>query len=293
MVIGPRGSGKSTYLQVLSRHLENNLLPSIGGHMYSADPLSNLKLDGIRDALEDGRLPRGSMSSVADATILEPMVLTIGSSPGGRLRSISFFDVAGEDMERPDQVAPYSSAMSGSDVLLFLIDPLQLTGVREWLQGVMPLPLRTIPRPAELVHTVASTIRRRYAMSSGLIPKRVVVAMSKFDALQTLAQIPGAGFSDLIGPGSSVWRDPYTIRPGLYQEQDGNRVHEEIRALLGKLGQTALISAAESSFQQVRFAAFSALGNAPQTDRLSESGVSPHRIGDPIRWLMWGSGWAR
>ena len=81
--------------------------------------------------------------------------------------------------------------------------------------------------------------------------------------------------------------------PSVYHAQDGNQVHEEVRALLNRLGLAAVISVAESSFAQVRYGAFSALGDSPHGRRISASGVSPHRIGDPVRWMMWGSGWAR
>jgi len=48
----------------------------------------------------------------------------------------------------------------------------------------------------------------------------------------------------------------------------------------------------ESSFTEVRYMALSALGHAPRGTTVSESGVSPHRVGDPLRWLLWSNGWA-
>ena len=97
----------------------------------------------------------------------------------------------------------------------------------------------------------------------------------------------------VIGPGNALWRDPYAAgRPPVYDEADGQRVHEEVRALLHRVGETALISSVESSFADVRYFAVSALGHGPRGQQLSTAGASPLRVGDPVRWLLSASGWA-
>ena len=291
-VIGARESGKTSYLTVLARDLEENLLPAVQGHLYPVDARSEQRLKNIRSGLQAGQLEHSTFSSVSNKDILEPMVLDVAQTSSGRIRSLSVFDVAGEDMATGENVRPYAPAMAGSDMLLMLIDPLQLDGVRAWLQGSIPLPAQASVRAATVVQNVAAQIRRQRGISSGIIPQRVAVAFSKFDGLQDAAQIDDSRFADLIGPGNAMWRDPYPLLPDtVYLDDDGHRMHDEVRALLHRLGEGQLVSVVESSFTEVRYMALSALGHAPRGTTVSETGASPHRVGDPLRWLLWVSGW--
>ena len=291
-VIGARSSGKTSYLGVLSRYLENNLLPSINGQLHPVDKLSEDKLKAMHAGLDVGQLEGSTVGSISNEAILQPMVVDIAQSPRGQIRSLSIFDVAGEDMATAERVRPYGTAMAGSDALLLLIDPLQLDGVRAWLQGTIPLPDQAPVRAATVIQNAAAQIRRVRNIPSGPIPQRVAVAFSKFDGLQDAADIAESRFARLIGPGNAVWRNPYPMRPEPYLEADGHRMHDEVRALLHRVGEVSLIAAVESSFTEVRYMALSALGHAPRGTTVSESGVSPHRVGDPLRWLLWSNGWA-
>lgn len=292
-VIGARSSGKTSYLGVLPRYLEENLLPSIQGHMHPVDARSEQKLTNIRQGLLAGKLESSTVGNASNKDILEPILLDIGQGPSGRTRTLSIFDVAGEDMAVADSVRPYGTAMAGSDVLLMLIDPLQLDGVRAWLQGSIPLPEQAGVRAATVIQNVAAQIRQRRHLPSGPIPQRVAVAFSKFDGLQDAAQIRDSKFANLIGPGNAMWRDPYLLRPdAVYLDDDGRRMHDEVRALLHRVGEASLVSVVESSFAEVRYLALSALGHAPRGTTVSETGASPHRVGDPLRWLLWSNGWS-
>jgi Double-GTPase 2 len=293
VVVGARSSGKTTYLSVLTRHLEKNLLPLMHGYLHPVDAVSQAKLDAMRRGVDDGRLERSTLGTRSNLDVLDPMVANILVEPAGRTRSLAIFDVAGEDMTESARVQPYSPALAGADLLLILVDPLQLDGIREWLQGSMQLPAQGIGVPAAtVVQNVVQQIRRQRGVPAGRLPMRAAVAFSKFDGLQKAAQMPNSAFANLIGPGNALWRDPYAITNEVYREADGQRVHDEVRALLQRVGESALISSVEASFSDVRYFALSALGHGPRGQQLSDTGASPLRVGDPIRWLLAESGWA-
>lgn len=293
VVVGARSSGKTTYLSVLTRHLEKNLLPSMQGYLHPVDAASKAKLDVMRRGVDLGTLERSTVGTRSNLEVLEPMVANLSVEPTGRTRSLAVFDVAGEDMTEAARVQPYSPALAGADLLLILVDPLQLDGIREWLQGTMQLPAQGVGVPAAtVVHNVVQQIRRQRVIPSGRLPMRAAVAFSKFDGLQKAAQIPNSAFANLIGPGNALWRDPYALSNEVYLEADGQRVHHEVRALLHRVGESALISSVESAFSEVRYFALSALGHGPRGQQLADTGASPLRVGDPIRWLLAESGWA-
>jgi hypothetical protein len=290
-MVGARSAGKTTYLSVLIRHLERSLLPSTGGHLHPVDGASELRLAAMRDGLRRGKLEQGTLSARQNDALLEPMLANIGSAPDGRVRSIALFDVAGEDMSTAEGVRPYSPALANADLVLILIDPLQLDGIREWLDGTVPLPLQGAPS-VTVVNNVVEQVRRQRGIPAGPLPIRAAVAFAKFDGLQEAAKIRQSSISSLIGPGNALWRDPYLFSAEVYSDPDGRRVHDEVRALLLKVGESALVTSVEASFRDVHYFAVSALGHGPRGHQVSAAGASPQRVGDPIRWLLWANGWA-
>ncbi len=290
VMIGARSSGKTTYLSTLMRHLDRSLLPRINGVLHPVDAESATKLTQLRAGLRNGELAPGTLGAAQNEALLRPMLASLGAGPTGRDRSLALFDVAGEDMSAAETVRPYGPALTGSDLMVLLIDPLQLDGVREWLEGTVPLPAKGAPA-VTVVYNVVQEIRRQRALATGPLPQRAAVAFSKFDGLQEAAAVPQSGVGTLIGPGNALWRDPYALSRTVYSPADGRRVHDEVRALLLAMGESALVSLVEGAFREVQYFAVSALGHGPRGRRMTTAGASPHRVGDPLRWLLWSAHW--
>jgi hypothetical protein len=296
VVVGARSSGKTTYLSVVVRHIENILLPAIGGHLHPLEPESEAKLNELRSGLQrGGRLPEGTRGVRANEKLLRPMMASIGNSPSGRHRVLALFDVAGEDMAHAETVRPYLPALSRADAVVLLIDPLQLDGVRDWLHGSYPLPEPSaVGVPAvNVLSNITQELRGYLGIPTGQLPIPLAVTFSKFDGLEEAAGVPQSHVSGLIGPGNALWRDPYPMQSALYLAGDGRRVHDEVRGLLLAMGESALVSAAERSFAEVQYFALSALGHGPRGRIMTSAGASPQRVGDPLRWLLWRLGWGQ
>lgn len=292
VMVGARQSGKTTYLSGLIGHLQNTLLPSIGGFLHPIDPESEAKLEEHRSMIRAGQLFGGTRSATENEQLLRPMVASIGRAPDGRHRALSLFDVAGEDMSRAETVRPYAPALASADLIVILIDPLQLNGIRDWLNGVVPLPEQGAS-PLTVVTNVVNEIRRLQGRPTDPLPNRVAVVFSKFDGIQAAAKAPQSSVSRLIGPGNALWRDPAVGEPGVYLEPDGRRVHDEVRSLLLAMNERALVDEIERSFRHFRYFALSALGHGPRGRQLTDAGASPQRVGDPLRWLLWSCGWGQ
>ncbi len=292
VLVGARSSGKTTYVSALMKHLERNLLPGMNGHLHPVEPESEAKLTQLRTGLHAGELAAGTLRAAQNESLLRPMLASLGTGPGGRERSLALFDVAGEDMTSAETVRPYSPALSGADLIVVLIDPLQLDGVREWLEGTVPLPAKGAPA-ATVVRNVVQEIRRHRGVATGPLQLRVAVTFAKFDGLREAAAVPQSAVGGLIGPGNALWRDPYPLLNSVYLSADGRRVHDEVRALLLGMGESALVSLVEGSFAQVQYFAVSALGHGPRGRQMTTAGASPQRVGDPLRWLFWLAHWDR
>ena len=70
-----------------------------------------------------------------------------------------------------------------------------------------------------------------------------------------------------------------------FVEADSAMVDLEIRDWLARQGETAFLDAIDANFKNVRVFGVSSFGNPPdQQKRLGK--VRPHRVLDPIMWLL-------
>ena len=86
-------------------------------------------------------------------------------------------------------------------------------------------------------------------------------------------------------------RDSAVRRPGghtsVFDEDDSLDVHQELRAWLDFQGLGNLDRTLQATAFEHRYFGVSALGQAPTDGRvIAEPGIQPHRIEDPLLWLL-------
>jgi hypothetical protein len=203
----------------------------------------------------------------------------------GRLRTLAFYDVAGEDVEDPAAVRPYGPTLARTDALLFLLDPLQIPAVRNWLQGQIPLP-PVAGNPLVVMENVISEIRRRRG-TPGPIDIPVLVALSKIDGIHRAVTTPGTDLSGRLNGGSALRYDPTPAHALELFPSDQRQMHEETRSLLLSLNAMQFVRQVETAFTRVEYFGLSALGHAPAGGTtISRAGLSAFRVADPLRWLV-------
>jgi len=285
VMAGARGSGKSMYIAVLVKQLEQ--FGELAGIRVSpaTHPSATLYSTVYEKPLfeQRGMLPPTPPLSNADGHQREPLVLEFAPRAGAR-HYLALRDVGGEDLEAASLDLENLQFLSNADSVLFLFDPLSLPDVREQLFGIVPMPATPVSgESAAVLDNILRLIRGRRP--------RLALVLSKFDVLQAMRDVHGADLS-LIMQNTGVafarelgWR-------GHYAERDGQLLHEEIRSLLQWLGVSWLVTAMERlSVQQgidQRFFAVSALGDSPDGAYLHDRGIAPFRCLDPIRWILAG-----
>jgi predicted membrane-bound mannosyltransferase len=103
----------------------------------------------------------------------------------------------------------------------------------------------------------------------------VAVVFTKLDA-----------FYPTLPPGNRLMARP--AETPAYDEADGANVHEEMLALMKEWDATGIESTMRQNFSTYRYFGVSALGAEPDyaTSRAAAGGVQPHRIEDPVLWLL-------
>ena len=186
-----------------------------------------------------------------------------------------FYETAGEDVlgdENIDRLVDYFDA---AEAIILIVDPLQISSVRRAVDDSVPLP-HSAANQVEIVQRLAELLRRRRKMSGGQkISTPIAIAIGKTDTL-----------SESLPTNSAVRRQG--AHDGVYDDADGQYVHDEIRATLSSWADgEALINTVANNFANYRFFGMSALGiTPPDNQHVSSSGIHPLRVEDPLLWLL-------
>jgi hypothetical protein len=186
--------------------------------------------------------------------------------------NLSFYDSAGEDLNSSDVMSNVNKYIYGADGIILLLDPLQLTRVRDQLGNSITLPQQNT-ETVDILERVADLIRNgRDLPSQRILKTPLAVAFSKLDAL-----------GSLIEPHYSVLAEPDHLHG--FDEADSAAVSGEMEALIAQWQGEALLHQVRNHFKRYRFFALSALGCNPGPDHRIPQ-VIPRRVEDPFLWLL-------
>jgi hypothetical protein len=288
---GSRTTGKSVYVGVLVKQIQA-MAARAGGSFLPIDQASaNQYKDNYESVLFKARglIPPSGRLGTDGALHRVPLAFNL-SIPGQPKRAIVLRDVAGEDFEQPQTDSVLFNFLGSADSLFYLVDPLSVRPIQQMLYGLVDTINTQGGDPLATLNNVLNLVS---AASNGGQGVKLAVILSKFDALQRLADHEARPWSEIMGnAGAAFSRDPFATNGG-WDVRDADLLDAEVRGLLELLGATPLVNLANLEFADRRFFAVSALGVAPAPGGLSTKGrgMAPFRILDPLRWVMNGRGW--
>ena len=288
---GARGSGKSVYIAVavetLIRYAQargRTVGPETTGtqEVYSSryyKPLyqENKVVEGTPPIAAGGAYQR------------DPLIWSVVGGPE-RL-SIVMRDLSGEDVEKLAGVRQDFSFIDRADLVVFLFDPLMLESVRQVLAGVIPDvdAHRLGARPGEVLPRILA--------QTGSGTARLALVISKFDSLHQLPRVSDSRAAILANPAAHFNQDATMRRTVLAPdraaaefEEDSRFLDAEVRALFDRINEESVTLVADQAARDGRIAAVrhfavSAVGESPRhPDQLTQRGISPFRVLDPILW---------
>jgi len=282
---GSTYTGKSIYIAVVVKQLAQ-LAIRLGGVLraVTADTQNN-----YRDLYErDLFVERGLYGSTAPQIPGDlgykyntPLIYELKSSHGTP-HIIVLRDVAGESLADPELDPFLFGFLRRADGIVYLIDPVQITRVRNQLRGFLPFGEQDYRDPLP----VLGNVLRLFAADPERPADRVRMALtlSKFDALQSLREIEESSLYDAMrNHGAAYLRDP--SYESTFDRADSDLLNLEINSLLVELDIVELQNLARASFRDWRWFAVSALGHQPGT-RLGPTGITPFRCLDPVKWIL-------
>lgn len=280
-LVGPKTSGKSTYIAVLVRELHERVGEAFGAALSPMDDRTDERNEAQRtDLFEMGNLPGLTPPSAQELAYPQLYRFTVPrrrrlSGRHSLSTSLAFFDTAGEDLKTEDSTARYVPYLHEAHGIILTVDPLQFGAVRDTLGDSAGLaPAREVA-PDRIVAVISQIIRDHRNWPEGRpIRTPLAVTLTKADVLWPMLA-PG---SRLLAPSSHL---------SYFDDADRAEVDDEVRALLQDWDGGALRRQAEANFTTSSFFALSALGGAPQeTARAPALGIHPFRPEDPVLWLL-------
>lgn len=288
--VGVAGAGKSSYMTTLLHELKYSGLPWV----LQAMDVETTRLAQLNEqhVYEERHCLQGTTAGISP----KPQLWTIldNSKQGEKIPTyaLTIYDGAGEDCEHIDYTpldAKISRYLSGARMLLIMFDPLLLSSVRgeishETLNASMATERQT-SAPANMVgmvHSLANYIRRACNIAPGKrIDRRAAVVLTKIDALTEMLN----GFAS----GATILKQSPHVQMKAFVDSDSEMVDLEIRDWLTRQGETAFLGAIDANFKDVRVFGVSSFGRPPDAyKRLAK--VRPHRVLDPLMWMLAGEG---
>ena len=198
--------------------------------------------------------------------------------------SLTIFDGAGEDITAMTE--DIKNYINGSNTLVILFDPLMLDKVAERMDpdklaastGSYGQGQRK--SAAELVTDITTYIKDAMKLKPNqLINRNVAVVFTKFDMVL-----------DEFGTGTVTQESPH-MKHGGFVLSDCEAVDQEIRAWIENNGGVQFLKNISNNFvdKKVKYFGVSSFGSAPGSGGLIAD-VNPHRILDPIMWMMYNEG---
>jgi hypothetical protein len=287
-LVGAKGSGKTVLMTVLVKQLREVVGLRFGADIRIAtdNPDGHRGLSDYQASREiplySNRMLPGETETQAKRQRATPIVLrwrqeTARLMGGQGLQStvLSFVDTAGEDLNELE-TAFTLQYLSVCDALMITLDPFALPGARARLnlpeQAIQvgdDVPLDVVSRITELLRTEHKVKTKKRIK----IP--VAIVFTKIDAFY---------------PNLDRYNPIMAESPALpaYQNTDGHTVHEHVLSLLHEWNAADVDTHVRLNYTDYRYFGVSALGAEPDYERgaVAAGGVQPHRVEDPVLWLL-------
>jgi hypothetical protein len=276
-LVGSQGSGKSHLLSVLVDELKNTVSSAYGCSLF---PLGG---DSTMELYENFYYRRLYVDGLClDSTAQEdvnPLVysLVFQRENGPKSCDLILYDSCGANFEAVTAMASYNRSVYHAGGILFLLEPTQLPSVAEWQAS----------RGGKLCESNAGALLTRVVqlMRAGNGQRNlgkkldipIAVCISKLDTLRPL-----------LDASSFLRANSRHLAGAAFDSADFEACQMETQSLIEYWGGGELTRQVHSQFSTVGFFGLSSLGAQP-----SESGgvhhIKPHRVADPLLWLLWKS----
>ena len=278
-------SGRTSFIAVMMRELEK-----FSESRLTFEPQDNRTRDWCSEnykLIYEYHTTVESTAATSEGAYVRPLISRIKykkSNNNASANSIIIYDGAGEDCEY--NLKPTSNTCSHVKIcnaIILTIDPLSfkivLNNINEEIikNSLAGCEVNKNRNNYNLISNLADYLRQAYGISyKDFISIPVAVVLTKFDLIHN-----DKYFKDKIVKYSSA-----VLRKGTFCKDEIIQIDYEIRDWLYNMGEELLINALEANFKTFSFFGVSSFGEPPTGSNTLSQNIIPHRVLDPILWLL-------
>ncbi len=282
-VIGAKEAGKSHYVAVLIKQIQNQISQAFNANLQpiNDETINRYREDFYNPIYRNKEIISATRSARTQFSTRVPLVYSLSFVEKDWLKrekianvsTLTFFDTAGEDLDSEELMRTENKYIYNSQGIILLIDPLQIPEVRHTLEGKgMNLPNQNT-ESEDIISRVAMLIRKAKGLSQEtLIKIPIAIAFSKIDAL-----------NNLIDASSPLKYE--SNHNGHFNFSDFESLNTEMSELLREWSGQYIIQQVKTNFAYYGFFGLTALGANPH-DGTKIVRIRPLRVEDPFLWLL-------
>lgn len=278
-LVGSKGSGKTVLMTVLVKQMREQIAARFNADIRIATDSPD-GMDGPSGWRRQREVPLfGDRRKLPEKTLpidqrhyATPIVLRWRARHPSMLALV---DSAGEDFEGENSTHTLQY-LRACEYLIVTLDPFSLPSARARINLADRAQQVADEVPIDVVQNITTFLRTYHDVPANKkIKIPVAIVFTKIDA-----------FFPTLDPGNPIMASAPDLPT--YDETDGQQVHEQMRALLTEWDASSLDRHMEHNYQNYRYFAVSALGAEPDyaSAKVAAGGVRPHRVQDPVLWLM-------
>lgn len=282
-LVGVRGSGKTVMLTVLTQELTTTVARRFKAAIDTVGSSKLLnKLSSFRTQMTtagDRHLPGQTQVYSRAETVPAVFEWQLPREGLGGTRTastiLSFYDTAGEDLSSEDS-AREQHYLGAADGLILLLDPFGFPANRDKALGRGIDASMLSDEPRTVLRNVTELLRTaNHLPPNKKIKRPLAVVLAKIDA-----------FFDQVDPDHPIRKPSAT--GAYFSEQESADLHNHVAALVSEWGGDDVLSMLSLNYTTYRFFVASALGAEPdyRSGIVSNRGLMPHRVAEPLLWLM-------
>lgn len=275
-IVGASGAGKSNFLSVLINSMKNETGKTLGSALY---PLGgDNTIEAYTRQYYQPLYVHGQCIESTDQEDIGPLEYSLvfsGDGNSGKTCNLTFYDACGANFESVRAMEQWGRSIYHSGGILFLVDPSQFPVVRDQLivQGKRVLDVDPVALLSRTIHLIRSGSGKHNIRKKIDIP--IAICLTKLDTVR-----------HLLDASSFLRQEARHLYNGKFDPVDFRSCDLEAHSLIESWGGSELISHLVSQFSTYAFFGFSALGSAPG-DAGQIHHIAPHRVTDPLLWLLW------
>lgn len=274
-MVGTKASGKSHFIAVLFHELFERVGSLYSAHieMLDDDTRERVRTELIPRIYNDGVVLESTVTAAVDDRVRRPLGVRIGFGSGTKVVNSVFFDTAGEDLVHSSVIEREARYIGQCGALVLLIDPLQIQWVRDAVGTTAALPEQVVD-PMMVLRNVTELLRReRQVAEPTKLKQPLGIAFSKLDAIRSL-----------FDEDSPILKDPNPV--ARYDVAEGRSISMLLRAHVVEWLDPEFDRYVTANFETSCYFAVSALGSQPLDSGRLARDVAPHRIADPLLWIL-------